>query len=67
MLFPVIGENVLEDNSVSDVILPADSDIKNEVSMGHVLEVDADSVGVETLVVFCDVKDENDPGGNIIQ
>lgn len=54
-------------NSVSDELLPADSDSKNDESMRHELEMDADSDGAETLVLLCDVKDEpDDPKGNSI-
>lgn len=68
MLFTVIIEDGLEENSISDSVLPAYSDIKNEENMGHVLEMDTDSVGVDTLFVASDVKDEqSDPGGKNLQ
>lgn len=64
MMFTDVSEDILEGNTVSDVMLPADSDSTNEESMGHVLEMDEDSVGVETLYMSCDVKDElSYPGG----
>lgn len=65
MLFTDIGRDDLGASSVSDDVLPADSDSKNDESMRHELEMDADSDGVETLVLLCDVKDEqSDAGGN---
>lgn len=67
MLFTDIGRNNLRASSVSDELLPADSDSKNDESRGHELEMDTDSDGAETLVLLCDVKDEpNDPKGNSI-
>lgn len=57
MLFTVIIEDGLEENSISDSVLPAYSDIKNEDSIYN--------VGAETLFVSCDVEDEqNVPEGN---
>lgn len=66
MLFKDVSEDVLKESSISDDAQYANSFSKNEKSMLHKLEMDTDTVGVETLLVFCDVKNEqSDPEGII--